>query len=83
MMLTHRALLPCKQEKIMNRRPDINHQPAFKVKVRLEASKEEMTTAELSPKYDVTPNRINQWKSKLLEPAARTFEHQKSCHQST
>jgi transposase len=42
----------------MSRRPRRNHLPAFKAKVTLEAAKEEMTTYELSQKYDISPNQI-------------------------
>jgi len=39
----------------------------------------EVTTVELSSKYDVRPNQINQWKLEPLEPTtAETFDPQKS-----
>ena len=58
----------------MSRRPRRNHQPALKAKVALEAAKEEMTTAELSQKYDVSPSQITAWKRQLLDQAADVFE---------
>jgi len=70
--------LPCKPEKTMSRRPDRNYQPAFKANVTLEAAKKEVTTVELSSKYDVRPNQINQWKLEPLELAAEIFDPQKS-----
>ena len=73
-LLNNRALLPHDQEKTMSRRPRRNHQPALKAKVALEAAKEEMTTAELSQKYDVSPSQITAWKRQLLDQAADVFE---------
>lgn len=58
----------------MSRRPRRNHQSAFKAKVALEAAKEEMTTAELSKKYDVHPSQITQWKRELLDRASEIFD---------
>jgi transposase len=73
-LLTNGAVLPCIQEKTMSRRPRRNHLPAFKAKVALEAAKEEMTTSELSQKYDVSPNQITDWKRQLLDRATEVFE---------
>jgi len=73
-LLNNRALLPHDQEKTMSRRPRRNHHPALKAKVALEAAKEEMTTAELSQKYDVSPSQITAWKRQLLDQAADVFE---------
>jgi len=73
-LLVNRALLPSNQEKTMSRRPRRNHQPAFKATVALEAAKEEMTTAELAQKYDVSPGQITDWKRQLLDRAADVFE---------
>ena len=51
----------------MSKRPRRNHSPAFKAKVALAAVKGEKTLAELAQQYDVHPNLINQWRSRLLE----------------
>jgi transposase len=48
-------------------------QPALKVKVALAAVEGEKTLAELAQEYEVHPNLINQWRSKLLEGAADVF----------
>lgn len=50
----------------MSKRPRRNHSPAFKAKVALAAVKGEKTLAELAQQYDVHPNLINQWRSRLL-----------------
>ena len=57
----------------MSRRPRRNHSPAFKAKVALEAIRGDKTLAELSKQYDVHPNQITDWKSRLLEGAAGVF----------
>ena len=55
------------------RRPRRNHAPAFKAKVALAAIKGEQTLAQLSERFDVHPNQINDWKTALLERAAEVF----------
>ena len=47
---------------------------AFKVKVALEAAKEQMTLQELAQKYEVTPGQISQCKKQLVEGAGELFE---------
>jgi transposase-like protein len=39
----------------------------------MEAVKGEATLAELAQRYDVHPNRINQWKSQLVDRAVEIF----------
>jgi len=55
-----------------------NHSPDFKVKVALEAIREEMTLAELSKKYGVHPNMISTWKRAAIASMASAFERGKS-----
>ena len=57
----------------MSKRPRPNHSPAFKARVALAAVKGEKTLAELAQQYDVHPNLINQWRSRLREGAADVF----------
>ena len=58
----------------MSRRLRRNLSSTFKAKVALAAAREDMTTAELSQKFDVHSSQINQWKSELLERANEIFE---------
>lgn len=51
-----------------------SYDTAFKVKVALEAAKEQMTLQELAQKYDVSPGQISQWKKQLVEGASELFE---------
>jgi len=47
--------------------------PVFKVKVALEALKEEKTSAELASKYKVHPQQIRRWKSIATEGIRESF----------
>jgi transposase len=51
-----------------------SYDTAFKVKIALEAAKEQMTLQELAQKYDVAPGQISQWKKQLVEGAGELFE---------
>ncbi len=53
----------------MARRARRNHTPAFKAKAALAAIKGEKTLSELAQIFDVHPNQITDWKSRLLEGA--------------
>ena len=61
----------------MTKRPRRNHGSAFKVKVALEAAKEEQTVAQLAERFQVHPNQIMQWKRQLLERAEEVFAKDK------
>ncbi len=58
----------------MSKRPRRNHSPVFKAKVALAAVRGEKTLAELAQQFDVHPNLITQWRTRLLESAADVFE---------
>ena len=50
-----------------------NHSAAFKAKVALAALKGDKTISELSQQFDLHPNQITQWKTRLKEQAADIF----------
>ena len=57
-----------------------SYDTAFKVKVALEAAKEQMTLQELAQKYNVSPGQISQWKKQLVEGAGELFERPNKKH---
>lgn len=61
----------------MSRRPRRNHTAAFKAKMALAALKGDKTLAELAQQFDVHPNQITEWKSRLQERAAGVFGEEK------
>ena len=61
----------------MTRRPRRNHTAAYKAKVALAALKGDKTLAELSKQFDVHPNQITDWKTRLQEGAAGVFGEDK------
>ncbi|HMV89114.1 MAG TPA: transposase [Cyclobacteriaceae bacterium] len=46
----------------------------FKARVALEAVKNEMTLAQLSQKFEVSPIMISRWKAELVDRMAMVFE---------
>lgn len=46
----------------------------FKVKVAIEALKEQQTLSELAVKFDLHPNQISQWKVEFLEKSTQVFD---------
>lgn len=46
----------------------------FKLKVALEAVKEEITIAEIATKHEIHPNQVTAWKKEFLDNASEIFE---------
>ena len=61
----------------MARRPRRNHTAAFKAKVALAALKGDKTLAELAEQFDVHPNQITDWKTRLVFGEDRAEEQGK------
>jgi len=55
------------------RRKRRNHLPAFKAKVALSAIKGDQSLAELSERFDVHANQIQDWKKHLQDQAVSVF----------
>jgi len=66
----------------MARRPRQNHTAAFKAKVALAALKGDKTLSELASQFDVHPNQITDWKTRLAEGAAAVFGEDKAEEQA-
>ena len=62
----------------MSRRPRRTHTATFKAKVALAALKGDKTLAELAEQFEVHPNRIADWKTRLQEGAAGVFGEDKA-----
>ena len=53
------------------------HDSAEKVKVALEAIKEEITINEIASKYELHPAQVRLWKKEFLENAESIFKNKK------
>jgi transposase-like protein len=62
----------------MTQRPRRNHTAVFKAKVVMAALKGEKTLAELAKQFDVHPNQITDWKTRLEAGAASVFGEEKA-----
>lgn len=51
-----------------------SHDSKFKNRVALEAVRGELTVAEITGKYQIHPNQVQQWKKKLMEGASEIFQ---------
>lgn len=54
------------------------HSDEFKAKVALEAVKGLKTTAEIAAEFQIHPNLIGKWKSKLLQGASTVYSESSS-----
>ena len=60
-------MIAASEEKIMGRRPRLNHSPAFKAKVAVEAIRGEKALIELSQAHHFHRNQLKQWPDRLRE----------------
>jgi transposase len=51
------------------------HSPGFKAQVALEAIRGDLTTAEISRKYNIHPRQIQKWKTAALAKFETIFEN--------
>ena len=65
----------------MSKRQIKRYDTGFKVKVVLEALKEEVTINELAAKYKVIPANIGNWKREFLANAELVFDKEKAVAQ--
>jgi putative transposase len=65
----------------MSKRQIKRYDTGFKVKVVLEALKEEVTINELAAKYKVIPANIGNWKREFLANAELVFDKEKAVSQ--
>ena len=65
----------------MSKRQIKRYDTGFKVKVVIEALKEEMTINELAAKYEVIPANIRNWKQEFLANAELVFDKEKAVAQ--
>lgn len=65
----------------MSKRQIKRYDAGFKVKVVLEALKEEATINELAAKYDVIPANIRNWKQEFMANAELVFDKEKAVAQ--
>jgi len=65
----------------MSKRQVKRYESGFKVKVVLEALKDEITLNELCAKYDVIPMTVREWKREFLENAEIVFDKEKAVSQ--
>ena len=66
----------------MSRRPGRNHTAVFKAKVALAALKGDKTLAELATQFDLHPDQITDWKTRLQEGAADVFGQERPSGQA-
>lgn len=57
----------------MTKRKRWKHSPEFKAKVAIAALKGNKTLTELAQQFDVHPNQMTDWKSRLLERSSQVF----------
>ena len=58
------------------------HSPVFKVKVALEALKEEKPSAELASTYQVHPGLIRNWKDHILKSLPDLFNGKRCAYKA-
>ncbi len=56
------------------------HAPHFKLKVALEAAKNEKTINQIAAEYAISPAQAMEWKKHLLTEGASIFQSKKTTH---
>jgi transposase len=55
-----------------------NHSAEFKLKVAIEASKNEKTINQIASEYEVSPSQVIEWKKMLLENGSNLFQNKRA-----
>jgi transposase len=54
-----------------------NHTPELKLKVALEASKNEKTTNQIASEFGVYPSQVTEWKKQLMDNGSQLFQNKR------
>ena len=54
-----------------------NYTPAFKLRVALEAVKNEKTINQIASDFTVSPSQVSEWKKQLMESGEQLFQNKR------